>query len=324
MKPNFSLFSRSLLIFVVTETVSATQLSEDRVNEIVQKIPPLIETHHVDRTRAKEIAILFSELVKSGKYQQIRQAKALAERVSEDLKEISSDGHLYLSYSDSMQISNDTLGDNDWEAVERDAEIRLNYGFTKIEVFEGNVGYLRIVEWMHPKRSLPTAVAAMKLIENTRALIIDVRGNGGGYPGIMEYILNHYFEGPPQLLSTTRYSDGETLPYTKYTSDLIQGKLMVGKPLYILVDKDTGSASEYFAYTLQSFGKALIVGSNTAGAANMNSYYSLVDNFRLSVSTASPINAKTEDNWELIGITPDISAAKIDALAVALERISAE
>ncbi len=308
---------------MATQTASAAQLSEGEVIDILQKIPPLIEKHHVDDLRAQTIAASFADLTQSGKYKAITKAKMLADVVSQDLKEISSDGHLYLSYNDATALNSEEESDEkNWQAVERTSEINLNYGFKRIEVLEKNVGYLKIVEWMHPKRSLSTAVAAMKLIENTNGLIIDIRGNGGGYPGIMEYILNHYFQGPPRLLSTTHYSGGETLPHTKYTSDLIQGKLMVGKPLYILVDNGTGSASEYFAYTLQSFGKATIVGSNTAGAANMNSYYSLGNNFRLSISTASPINAKTGSNWELTGITPDIVATEKDALTLALEHFS--
>ena len=146
----------------------------------------------------------------------------------------------------------------------------------------------------------------MKFLENTENLIIDLRGNGGGYSGLMQYIMNHYFHGGPTHISTTYYSGKEEIPSKDYSSDLVYGKLKVDTPLYIIVDGNTGSASEFFAYTLQSFGKAIVVGQPTAGAAHKNSFYPLAKNFRISISTAAPINPKTNTNWELSGVQPDL------------------
>jgi len=168
---------------------------------------------------------------------------------------------------------------------------------------------------------MQTAVAAMKFVENTDALVIDLRGNGGGYPEVMEYILNHYFEGEPKLLSTTQWSDSTALPMTVYSSELIYGKSRVGTPLYVLIDKKTASAAEYFAYTLQAFKNAIIVGERSAGAANMNTYFPLSANFRISISTGTPINAITHSNWELKGVQPDVEVAAEDAECVAYKLI---
>ena len=318
--PLKSLTLSFFLLFATFQTTQAAVLTNGQIDAILQQIPALIEQHHVDRDRASDIAGEFRQRVESGTYHQFKDAAVLAKTVSTDLREISNDGHLYLKH---IETSPDQAKKpaQDWEAAERESEIKLNYGFTGVQILENNTGYLKIEEWMHPKRSMPTAVAAMKLVENTNALIIDLRGNGGGYPGIMEYVLNHYFEGPPRLLSTTYFSDVETKAHTRYTSDLVHGKLLVGKPLYILIDEDTASASEYFAYTLQAFGKAVIVGNKSAGAANMNSFYPLNDQFRLSVSTAMPINPVTGTNWELTGVKPDIQSGAEAALQVALEHI---
>ena len=59
---------------------------------------------------------------------------------------------------------------------------------------------------------------------------------------------------------------------------------------------------------MQSFGKAKIIGKPTAGAAHMNSFYPLNENFRISISTGAPINPKTNTNWENIGVIPDYPA----------------
>lgn len=165
---------------------------------------------------------------------------------------------------------------------------------------------------MHPQKGMRTAVAAMKFTENADGLIIDIRGNGGGYSGLMNYLLNYYFDGGPTDISTTIYSENDKLPNKEYSSDLVYGKLRVNILLYILTDSKTGSAAEFFAYTLQSFGKTKIVGQSTAGAVHMNSFYALSENFRISISTGAPINPRERERerenryeWENTGVKPD-------------------
>jgi C-terminal processing protease CtpA/Prc len=136
-------------------------------------------------------------------------------------------------------------------------------------------------------------------------MIIDLRDNGGGYGESMEYILNHFYEGGPQHIATTHFSEDDKLPYTQYSSPAIHGKNRTGTPLIVIINEETGSASEFFAYTLQAFGKAKILGEASTGAANRNSYFQLNDSFRLSISTAIPINPITKSNWEGTGIKPD-------------------
>ena len=104
---------------------------------------------------------------------------------------------------------------------------------------------------MHPQRGMQTAVATMKFLENTNGLIIDLRGNGGGYSGLMHYILNHYFEGGPTHISTTVLFRARIKCPTKITVQ-ISFTVITGKyPLYIINDSKTGSAAEFFTYTLQ-------------------------------------------------------------------------
>jgi C-terminal processing protease CtpA/Prc len=134
----------------------------------------------------------------------------------------------------------------------------------------------------------------------------------------MEYILNHYFEGEPIELSTTRSSKGDS--QVTFTSDLIYGKLRVGTPLYVLIDEKTASAAEYFAYTLQAFKKAVIVGRSSAGGANRNEYFDLPAGLRMSISVASPVNPVTGTNWEGKGVIPDVVSDDPERKAVELIR----
>ncbi|WP_298238174.1 S41 family peptidase [uncultured Algibacter sp.] len=308
-----------ILLLIISFQGYSQSLTEQQIDSIISPIPDLISNNYVDKEKGKKIAFQFLTNINSRKYHQIKHPDTLALALTKDLKKISSDGHMYVTLL--TKNAKKATGTTDWETEEKALEIKLNYGFTEIQILDNNTGYLKIIEFMHPKRSMQTAVAAMKIVENTDNLIIDIRDNGGGYPGILEYIMNHYFEGPPTLLSTTYFSDPKMTPYTNYTSDLIYGKLRIGKPLYILINGNTGSASEYFAYTLQAFGKAILVGEKSAGSAHNNEYFSLTDDFRISISTAMPINEKTKTNWEQKGVIPDVHVISENAKKKALEII---
>ena len=298
----------------------AQQLSPEEITSITSAIPPLIRKHYVIEDQKEAIASGIEKKIKAGAYHAYSNPDTLASKLSHDLETISQDGHLYVKHLTSG-ASSQKVDWESWEKEERRLEKVQNFGFTEVEILPGNTGYIRIVEFMHPQRSMPTAVAAMKMVENTDALIIDLRGNGGGYPGIMEYVLNHYFDEGPTLISTTFYAEIDKNPYTQYSSDLVYGKPRAGTPLYILTDHKTGSAAEFFTYTLQAFGKARVVGQPTAGAAHMNSYYPLAHNFRISISTAVPVNPITKSNWEREGVQPDYVSNPKDARQKALELI---
>jgi retinol-binding protein 3 len=315
-----------ILIFItlvkLTSTLYSQELTEKEITDITEKIPGLILEHYVLAERRNVFTAEFNKRIKAQKYLSITNPDSLAKILTQDLREISNDKHLYVKYIRSGE-KNEAFDWDAWEREERIIEKKQNFGFTEVKVLQNNIGYIKIVEFMHPQRGMPTAVAAMKLVENTDGLIIDIRDNGGGYAGLMNYVLNHYFEGGPTHISTTIYSDKDELPNKAYTSDLVYGKLRVNTPLFIITNERTGSAAEFFAYTLQTFGKAKIVGLPTAGAAHMNSFYPLNENFRISISTAAPINPNTNTNWENIGVIPDY-VIKENEIEKALELIIKE
>ncbi|RYE23431.1 MAG: hypothetical protein EOP51_10470 [Sphingobacteriales bacterium] len=314
---NLSRWKLAALFIVFTNCAQAQKLDRTKVHEILAPVPSLLKQHYVNRTLATQYSDAISKIIQSGAYDKITNEDSLAKAVTRDLKIITKDGHVYVQV-----LKNETEEDTNWEVAEQKREQVTNYGFTKVEIMDMRVGYMKIVEFMNSKTAMPTAVAAMKMLETTDTLIIDLRGNGGGYPGVMEYIMNHYYEGEPILLSTTVFSDTALQPKTNYSSDLVYGKLRINTPLYILVNNRTASAAEYFTYTLQQAGKAVVVGEQTAGAAHMNDLYELPYKFRMSISTGMPVNAITKTNWELTGITPNVIVDEKMAEERALELIN--
>lgn len=102
-------------------------------------------------------------------------------------------------------------------------------------------------------------VAAKAVADNPKGIIIDLRGNGGGYLEAAVYVAGEFLDkGEPILYVQDRESNVSAMKVTR------EGALK-NTPLVILVDGGTASSSEIFAGALQYYHRATIIGKNTYG-----------------------------------------------------------
>lgn len=275
----------------------------------VLKIAKLIEENYVFPTKGKTIAKDFLSEHARGKFKTAKNWQEFAQSATEVLRAVSGDRHLFVEY-DPPQVKElnappKTDGNNNAEAENSffygEKAREKNYGFREVKVLDGNIGYLKISEMNMSEKSLPVLIAAMRFVENTKALIIDLRDNGGG-GGEIGSVLESFFlpKNTPLLEFKSRNGATET---SKTVAWLTEKKYE--KPLYIIINKKTGSAAEAFAFVLQSKRRAVIVGQSSAGAAHMSSWYPLNEFIYVSVSTAAPVLPGTEISWEGKGVQPD-------------------
>jgi C-terminal processing protease CtpA/Prc len=97
------------------------------------------------------------------------------------------------------------------------------------------------------------------------------------------------------------------------------------KPVYVLIDGETGSGAEEFAYDLQVMGRATLVGQTTAGAATPGGFRPLAHGFAAFIPMQIVSHAVTGKNWEGTGVSPDVPVPAAESLAhahrLALEAI---
>jgi C-terminal processing protease CtpA/Prc len=84
--------------------------------------------------------------------------------------------------------------------------------------------------------------------------------------------------------------------------------------VYVLVDGDTGSGAEEFAYDLQALQRATLVGETTAGAATPGGYRPLAHGFVAFIPMQIVANTITGTNWEGVGVIPEIKVPASEAL----------
>ena len=146
------------------------------------------------------------------------------------------------------------------------------------EMLEGDVGYVQISNFF--SRSADGLKAAVDDLQSrgARALVFDVRTNGGGYldelTAMLDYLLD---EGP--ILQTRSHTGAEEV----VESDAA----CVDLPMAVLVNADTYSAAEIFAGELQERGVGVIVGVPTSGKGYSQQTFLLPNGGAVGLSTAA-------------------------------------
>ena len=139
---------------------------------------------------------------------------------------------------------------------------RGNYGVRRAEVLPGNLGYLDLRGFApfefgvadQPERQ--AIEAALQLLANTDALIIDLRENGGGAPQMVGYLGSAFVRKDADIFNTFHGRDRtmSEAPLEWYPRPRLD------TPLFVLTSARTASAAEAFAYTLQRAKRAVVVG----------------------------------------------------------------
>jgi len=116
--------------------------------------------------------------------------------------------------------------------------------------------------------------------QKMRNLILDLRGNGGGYLKTAIEIADHFLDGNKMIV----YTDGMNDPRREYKSTS-KGVFTEGN-LVILVDESSASASEIVSGAVQDWDRGLIVGRRSFGKGLVQKPYFLTDGSMVRLTTA--------------------------------------
>ena len=190
-------------------------------------------------------------------------------------------------------------------SIERDGEeleVELTRRAVKIptveyEMLEDQIGYIRLLEFDEvTAQQFEDAMSDLES-QGMEKLIIDVRNNPGGVLQTVCDMLDQLL--PEGMIVYTEDKNGKR---TEYTSD---EEHQFTKPLAVLVNGNSASASEIFAGAVQDYGIGTIVGTTTFGKGIVQKIFYLSDGTGLKLTVAKYYTPKGHDIHKK-GIRPDV------------------
>lgn len=154
------------------------------------------------------------------------------------------------------------------ESIEAAYMIDDKWGYIMVEKFADNT----YVEFFYKAMLLTN--------QNAKGLIIDLRGNGGGYMGVAIEMANQFLDDGDMIV----YTEGEK---SEKMEEYANGRgLFKDMPLVVLVDESSASASEIIAGTIQDNDRGTIIGRRTFGKGLVQQSIELSDGsaMRLTIS----------------------------------------
>ena len=169
------------------------------------------------------------------------------------------------------------------------------------------IGVVRLTSFTDGSGAEVRAQVQKMLHDGAKALILDLRGNGGGLLDEAVNVASVFI--PDGTIVSTR---GRTQPTQVYTAkgDAIAAKI----PMVVLVDRGTASAAEIVTGALKDRGRAKVVGTHTYGKGVFQEIQTLSNGGALDMTvgeyfTPSGRNLGGGGVREGAGIPPDIAVA---------------
>lgn len=303
---------------------AARPLEEAEQVAVVERVAELIDTRFYDREVGQRCAIELRGRLQRGEYRSVTAPAAFAELLTAQMRSGLDDQHALLTL-DPLPTTPQPAPSRQ----QRDDELRAsyrkrNFDFREVRLLEGNVGYLELFTFAPARMGAETAAAALHFLANSDAVILDLRGNRGGYPDMGLFIASHLFERSTHYANVYRREGDRT--EQQWTTNFVTGPLLTRQDVFILLGRDSFSGAESLAYNLQALGRATIVGEQTRGGATGINTLRVNERFQVSVSDVNFTSPVTNSNWEATGVVPDVPCARAEALVVAhllaLERLA--
>ena len=199
---------------------------------------------------------------------------------------------------------------NEYDVVLRREKITMDDQRLKYEAQPFGNGIIGIISFdsfydngrgVSAEKDLRHAIAELKKKGDLKGIVLDIRGNPGGFLTQAVKIAGLFV--PRGVIAIAKYSNGEI----EYSRDL-DGRQHFEGPLVVLTSKGSASASEVIAQALQDYNAAVIVGDRVTYGKGTMQYQNITDPraphfFKITVGRYYTISGRTP---QLEGVKSDI------------------
>ena len=287
---------------------------------------------------AQRYAAMLRANVASGAYDGFTSGRALAERLTADLRAVSPDNHLRVG------LRPPGAGPRPGgPAAGPGPGLRPQFPFAPIEEareLAPGIAYIRFNLFPGDPETVAAVERFMTEHADARAIIIDARTHRGGGLAEMDAIFPYLFARPTTLVTMdTRASvdraqgnplgearlrlvpaGDEVVRREHYVEPHPSESRLQDAAVFVLTSGATGSAAEHLTLALKRTHRATIVGETTAGAGHYGGVRPIADHFAAFIPVGRTFDPDTNDDWEGDGVAPDVEVPAAAALTEALVR----
>ena len=247
----------------------------------------------------------------SGAYDRITDLPSFARRLTDDLRSVLHDKHLAV-FAESGRPALSVASIPGGEA-----------GIIRAGRLAGGIAYLEIAGFSNPWSFKPALDRAMAGLKGSRAFILEMRGNHGGDPASVSYLVSHFVPAGKRIeINRIVWRKAGTTELTRkpFFSEPTPVSF-AGRPVYVLIGGHTFSGGEELAYDIHTLKLGTLVGETTGGGANPGQSVPIGQGVMAFIPTGRAESPVTGSNWEGRGVRPDLEVPDADALAAALRRL---
>lgn len=176
---------------------------------------------------------------------------------------------------------------------------KINNVSADVTYTDNNVAILSIYRFSKDTTTLVRNLANEIKNKNVKGVVLDLRGNGGGYVNSARDIAGLWLNGEKVLIQKSRLS-GDSFSYSPRGNTLFADIKTV-----VLINSGTASASEILVGALKDYEKATVVGTTSFGKGVMQTLLEVDESALLKVTSAHWYTPK-DNSINGTGIEPDI------------------
>ncbi len=167
------------------------------------------------------------------------------------------------------------------------------------EMLDDNIAYVRLFSFGADTANDLNQALRDLLRDDPKGLILDLRGNGGGFLNSSVDVASEFL--PDGVVLIERFGDGEETIY-----QVRSGGRATDIELVVLVNGGTASASEIVAGAIQDHGRGLLVGETTFGKGSVQNWVELADSAGAIRVTIARWYTPNDRLIHGIGLSPDV------------------
>lgn len=241
-----------------------------------------VQAHYLDAAAGARIATVLRASARAGAYAAIHDDAALAQRLSADLLQASGDHRLRVTLAPPIPWRDDA-------------------GIASVGKVAADIGYIDVAAFITPDRSAARFAHAFGKLGAAKTVIIDLRHNAGGDAGGLQLLTSYVIDRPIHYADWT-HRDGTVTARWAYPQLAARPYL---EQLTILIGPQTSAEAENFAFAMQAWKRATVVGSRSAGVATGVHSAPLTAYLAADIPDARVTLPLTGAGWDH-GVLPDV------------------